>query len=71
MKNLSIHSGLATAHSYRGSLGQAQLARPLVGPCQRARPTGARRADTKRGRSQSGTMVSLSSAKGRWKPGAF
>jgi hypothetical protein len=70
MKNFTIHSGLAVAHSYRGSLGQGQLARPtarpLVGPCQRARPTRARCAVTTCGGGRSGTMVSSSPAK-RWR----
>jgi hypothetical protein len=30
MKNLTIHSCLTAAHSYKGSLGQAQLARPTA-----------------------------------------
>jgi hypothetical protein len=37
MENSIFHMGITTAHSYRGSLGQAQLARPmakpLAGPC--------------------------------------
>jgi hypothetical protein len=31
MKNLTIHSDLTTAHSYRGSLGQAQMPGPRLG----------------------------------------
>jgi hypothetical protein len=42
MENLTIQSGFIAAHSYRSSLGQAQLARPtarpLAGPCQRECP---------------------------------
>jgi hypothetical protein len=37
MENSTIHLGLTVAHSYRGSLVQAQharpTARPLAGPC--------------------------------------
>jgi hypothetical protein len=66
---------LAVAHSYKGSLGQAQLARatarPLAGPCQWTRPARARRAVTTCGRGQSGTMVSSSPAKRQRKLRAF
>jgi hypothetical protein len=75
MKNFTIHSGLAVAHSYRGSLGQGQLARPtarpLVGPCQRACPTRARCAVTTCGGGRSGTMVISSPAKGWRRPRVF
>jgi hypothetical protein len=30
MENSTIYSCLVVAHSYRGSLGQAQLARPMA-----------------------------------------
>jgi hypothetical protein len=32
MENLSSHSGLAAAHTYRESMSQAQLARPTARP---------------------------------------
>jgi hypothetical protein len=67
MENLTINSSLAAAHSNRGSLGQAQLARTmarlLAGPCQRAHLALCR--------GQSGTVASSLPAKRRRKPKAF
>jgi hypothetical protein len=52
-KNLTIHLGLAVAHSYRAHWAKL-TARPMANPGQRALPAHAQRAITMRGHGQSG-----------------
>jgi hypothetical protein len=71
MENSTIHSGLAAAHSYRGSLGQSQLdrptARPLASPCHWAQPS----VCMARSRSQSGHRCELTNGSMTAEPRSF